>query len=756
MTATLSPAVPSGKPGFRERVTPPFTMVVLVLLGAIIPMYRNHIFYFWDDTAAAAVPVWQRVGEAFSEGRMPLLELDMWRGGNFAAEVATGMWNPVEVLLAVSTGWIDNIALGITIVKFAFLVAFSIGTFLLAREYGARPWIAAAIGTALPLSGYVLFMDGTSWINALTTYGFLPYVWWTARRTARLGKSTAWVVLTGFLAATTGNPYVLVSIFLIVLAVSLEAWLAFDKRKVINLFAAGFAVLMLNVIVYLPFSLTSSVSYRKDSRTFNDGFLSPQLQDFFGMSNPAAQPLMNIWSGLNPTFPALYLAWFFLPLLPWFRWSVLWEKRKELLGLYLYTLAYLLLVLGPSNLNVFRWPARLIPFFFIPLVIIWAIVASEGLQKTKTKARTLGSLGIVLVGAYFGWAALPQTNVRQAYTMVIVMIAVLVLLRVGIGSFKGFAVMAVGTIGFLAMQTAWFPGNYSVADYKFPTSEKGLEQRFEHRYEGVTVSLSDIGKVKPGDLYPGGAYQDFIFGTNFSVANVEALTAYSGVGFNAMDQALCTAYNGAVTCPESWKSLWTPPPGSNKPLADLLRAETVVVQNNLIDTRDVPAPEGWHKAESSDRVVVWKRNDKLAFPDGRLSSYPDGTRIESDRMTGKVSEEVKFSGANGGKLVFSRLAWPGYVAKVNGQDVPAKLGPAGLLEVELPKGVREGTLQIDWVMPGMTIGLITGAVGIVLTLGLIFLDRSQRRRRRDEPQRNSDLEPLDDVIRETVGTGDRK
>ncbi|MDX8032263.1 hypothetical protein SK803_18745 [Lentzea sp. BCCO 10_0856] len=756
MTATLSPAVASGRPGFRERVTPPLTMVVLVLLGAVIPLYRNHIFYYWDDTAAAAVPVWQRMGEAFSEGRIPLLELDMWRGGNFAAEAATGMWNPIEVLLAVATGWIDNVALGITIVKLAFLVAFAVGTYLLAREYGSKPWIAAAVGTALPLSGYILFMDGTSWINALTVYGFLPYVWWTARRTARLGKSTVWVVVAGFLAATTGNPYVLVSIFLIVLAVAVEAWLAFDRRKIFNLFAAGFAVLLLNIVVYLPFSLTSSVSYRKDSRTFNDGFLSPQLQDFFGMSNPAAQPLMNIWSGLNPTFPALYLAWFFLPLLPWFRWGVLWEKRKEYLGLYLYTLAYLFLVLGPSNLNMFRWPARLVPFFFIPLVVIWAVVASQGMQKTNTKARTLGSLGIVLVGAYFGWAALPQTNVRQAYTMVLVMIAVFVLLKVGIGRFKGYAVMAVGTIGFLALQSAWFPGNYSVADYKFPTSEHLLEQRFDQRYEGVTVQLSDLGRIAGNDKYPGGAYQDFTFGTNYSIAGVEALTAYSGVGFNAMDAELCTTYNGAVYCPEAWKRLWTAPKGADKPLADLLRAETVVVQNNLIDTRNVPAPEGWRKAESTDRVVVWKRIAKPAFPDGRLSSVPNGVKIDSDRMTGRVSEEVKFSGGGGGKLVFSRLAWPGYVATVNGQEVPAKLGPAGLLEVELPKDVREGTLQIDWVMPGMTIGLIAGAVGIALTLGLAFIDRSQRRRRRDEPQPNADPENVDDDVLVTVGTGERK
>ena len=763
--ATVSPAVDSEetnaveevKPSLRTRLTPPLVMVGLVLLGAVLPLYRNHIFYYWDDTAAAAVPVWQRVGEAISQGRFPLLELDMWRGGNFAAEVATGMWNPVEVALAVGTQWIDNVALAITIVKIAFMVLFSVGTYLLAREYGVRPWVAAAIGSALPLSGYVLFMDGSSWINALVTYGFMPYVWWTARRAARSGKSMIWVVVTGYLACTTGNPYELVSFGLCILAVMIEAWLVFDRKRVWSLMGAGAAVVLMNVIVYLPFALTASVSYRRDSKTLNDGFLAPQLQDFLGISNPSMQPFVEIWSGDNPTFPALYLAWFIVPLVPWLRWRVLVERRRELMGLYFYTVVYTLLVLGPSQLSVFRWPMRLVPFLFLPLIIIWAIVASEGLQRTKARARMATSMALIALGAYLGWAALPTTDRRQLLTNAILAIMVVVLVKVGVEKAKGFAVIAVGTIGFLVCQLYWFPANMSVTDYKFPTSEKLLEERFSGRYEGMTVQIADLGHVAGNDRYPDGAYKDLTFGTNYSLAGVETLTAYSGVGFNAMDNAICTAYQGSTWCPEAWKALWTPPPGGDAPLADLLRAQTVVVQNRLIDTRNEPAPEGWRQAESTDRVVVWKRIDPLPYPGGRVSSTPNGLRVDSDRMTGDVSEEVKFSGANGGSVVFARLAWPGYEAKINGKDVPVRLGPAGLATVDLPKDVSTGTLEITWVMPGLGIGIATGAAGLLITVVLGFVDWSQRRRRRDGSDVDGPVSTeLDDQKLVTAGTGERQ
>src|SRR5439155_2755015 len=146
-----------------------------------------------------------------------------------------------------------------------------------------------------------------------------------------------------------------------------------------------------------------------------------------------------------------------------------------------------------------------------------------------------------------------------------------------------------------------------------------------------------------------------------------SLTAYSGIGFNPMDAELCVLYQGSTHCPEAWQRLWRPPPGADRPLADLLRAQTVVVQNALVDVRGAPAPAGWRLAESSDRVTVWKRVDPLPFPDGRLSSAPDGLRVESDRRVGRVGETLRFRDAAGGSLVFARLGWPGYRASVDGR-----------------------------------------------------------------------------------------
>src|SRR5690606_7509056 len=120
---------------------PVATMLVVTLVGTLLPVLRTPVFYYWDDTAGVAVGVWQRIAESVLSGSSPFLHLDMWRGGNFAAEAATGMWNPVMLALMVGTYPIDDVAIAITVAKFVLLLFTAGGVYLLARGYGANAWM---------------------------------------------------------------------------------------------------------------------------------------------------------------------------------------------------------------------------------------------------------------------------------------------------------------------------------------------------------------------------------------------------------------------------------------------------------------------------------------------------------------------------------------------------------------------------------------------------------------------------------------
>lgn len=696
-------------------------MLLAVGFAAALPLVRNHIFYFWDDSAAVGVPVWHRIAQSVLHGHLPLLNLDMWRGGNFAAEAATGMWNPVVVAVAIAVYPIDNLALGITVGKTFFMLLFASGSFLLARDYRIPPWLAAAVGTALPLAGYSFFMDSTAWINALILTAFTPWVWWTARLVARDRRSPLWLVLTGYLAVSIGNPYGLLSTGIVILAVSVEHWILGQRRVVLVLFLSGVAVALLDVMVYLPLLLTSSVGFRAASETFNNGFLKPSLTNLFELSSPAVQPFMPNFSGArgNVVIPVVYLAWFVLPTVPWLRWGLLRERWRDHLDLYVFGGAFLLLMLGPSQIWMFRWPLRLIDFLWFPVMLLWALLAGQGLAQDRRVARSVLSFAVVAVGAYLSWGEQPLTWQWGVSAGIVLLLLLAALLRFGFG------VLIVGSVAVLALQLSWFPGNNAVTNYQFPTSVGMLHSRFA-KYSGTTVQLADF-MLDASDRAPDLQYRDELYGSMYSVAGIDSTTAYSGIGFTPMDSALCQIYQGAVMCKQAWRNLWHDPPGYSVPLVDLLRATTVVVQNSLIDTRRLAAPPGWHRdpaAEGSGLTTVWVR-DRPPVWSGRLSFVSNGVRVVQDSMVGSVDERVSYrtDARSPGSLVFARLDWPGYTASVDGRVVPVRSGPDGLVSVELPRGVVSGQLALSWSPPGLGASTVAFVVGFLLAIGLAVMRR---------------------------------
>lgn len=720
------------------RFLPPLLMLAVVTVGAILPLFGNHIFYLWDDTAGAGLPNWLQMADSITNGQVPLLRLEMWRGGNFAGEGVGGVWNPVILLAALGTYAVDNMAVGIAIAKAGFMLVMAGGAYLLARNYGVRPTLAATLGAMLPLAGYSFFVDSTTWLNALILTAFTPWLWWAARRAVQHQGSWIWVVVAGYLCCSLGNPYGLLSTGLVFLGVLVEAWVCGKRNRILGLVLSGVAILLLNVLIYLPLLMTTSVGYRAGSYTFNDEFLSPGLSDFALMSMPSAQPYVTTFGLPFMTVPGMYLAWFVLPLLPWLRWKTLANKWRSLTSILVFGGGFTLMTLGPAQIWMFRWPLRLIDFVWIAVGLLFVILANAGLHRDHTRNRSIASFLIIAVGAYLAWSDLPQNMRRHALAAFVVIVLVALVIRFNVVSKAGYAVMAVGTLLVLGLQVIWFPGFYNVINYQFPNSRAELTERFE-KYDGLTVQIADLGLIDPKDVNPDKAYQDMLFGNMFNVAGVESTTAYSGIGFTKFDSLMCTRYQGSIACPQAWKELWKRPRGYDVPLADLMRVETVVVQNKLLDLRDEDAPAGWRHAtgkEDSGLVTVWERIDPVPNPDGRVSEASGGTEVRSDERVGQTDETVRFhreDPAATASVTFARLAWPGYTATIDGETVPVRTGPAGLVVVDLPRGVGDGELSLTFTPPGMTAAIGAYGVGALLTIGLGVVPWWLRRRNRPEP-----------------------
>lgn len=714
----------------RRRWLPPTVMLLATLIGTLLPVIRNRRFYFWDDTAGVAVGVWQRIPEAILSGHLPFLESDMWRGGNLIAEAATGMWNPVILGLMLGTHPIDDVAVAITAAKIALFLITAGGLYLLARGFHANAWMSAVVGVALPLSGWSIFMDGSSWINGTAIMAFTPWAWWALRR-CYLRGFRPWdivvAIVLAYLVPSTGNPYGFLSLALVFVALGVEALFNHRPRALWWLVPIGVASVLLVVIDYLPFLLTSAYGVRADSGIGNDEFLAVNVSDLLGMSTPTHHPYIKMFGNNPMSFPGVYLAWFILPLLPWLRWRGFAQGWRRLSGVIAFGAIFLLFALGPSQFGMFRWPARLIPFVFTALLILFAVIASRGINRTRFFVRALMSAGVILFGAWTAYSDVPAAWKWHGLVTVFVLGGIVVIVRWTGFTPRGALVMIVGSVVFLAPQLILESGNMNVADYDMPSSRSELKKTFADRSDGLVVQVFDVQKLvseNPAET----RWQDLLAGNMPSVAGVESTTAYTGIGFNAFDNALCMTYNGG-TCPAAWYALWEKPTGSDHVLADLLGARYVVLQNGFVDHPRTPA--GWSVQKRTDIVTVYAR-DAAPAHQGTITVTGDGVQASDDVRTGPDSEQALISTTDGDRrITFGRIAWPGYELKIDGKPVATKIGPAGLLTAQLPAGLNDARMTLSFTPPGLWIGVAAAALGVILVSVLLVF--ASRRRKLAEP-----------------------
>lgn len=710
----------------RRTMIPAAVMLAATLVGTLLPVLVTRDFYYWDDTAAAAVGVWHRVAEGVFSGELPFLNIEMWRGGNFAAEAATGMLNPVMLGLILITYPINNIAIAMTVAKVILLLITTSGVYLLARGYGASRWMAAVAGTALSLSGWAIFMDGAAWINGTAIMAFAPWAWWALRRCIRpavRARDIVVAVLFSSLLPSTGNPYGLLILAILFLALGIETLVQRRARRLTGLVLIGLSVLLLSVIVYLPFLLTSPYGNRAESGIWNDEFLAVSLNDLAGMSTPTHLPSIKMWVGFMQ-FPGTYLAWFVLPLLPWLKWQWVKVEWRDLTSLLAFGAVTLVLVLGPSQLGMFRWPARLLPFLYLAIITFVAVAASRGLAENRARLRSVLSVVIVLFGIWVAVSDKPYSLIWHSLSTLAVIVAVLLVARWTRQEWLRGVVLLGTTVVFLAVQVSMTPMNYNVTNYELPTSRAALQDQFGDYYEGTVVQVFDVNE-EIVEHAPENRWESFLPGNMPAVARYASTTAYSGIGFTKLDEALCTTYNGG-SCPELWDRLWkVPKDGDGHLLVDLLGADTVVVSKAA--ERSPKTPDGWTLADERSDASIFTRDSPIAG-EGTATATDAGVTVTEDTSVGAVGERVVVDTTAEGRLYFGRIAWPGYTLQLDGQPLPTEIGPAGLLTVTLPDGLESAVITVDYTPPGFTIGIAAAGAGVLVAAIAILLLRRERRR----------------------------
>ncbi|MBA2698681.1 MAG: hypothetical protein H0U61_07905 [Nocardioidaceae bacterium] len=709
----------------------PVGVTMLTFLYALLPaIVGARSFYRRGDSASQFIPTWAHLGDLLRGGSWPpVMDPNSWHGGNYAAEALFGVYNPINAANWLFVSVLPDLDLAATLVKAEFLSLLALGLYVLCREYGAARWAASLLAVAMPFAGFTLYWDSASWASGLIAFTYMPFVWWALRRTARGALNPVWAFAVGALAITQGNPYGVLGVVIVGLAVLVESAAGRDWAAVRRLALTGLCVAAVIPLVFIPLLETAPLANRGALAGIrNNDFMSANLGDLLNLSSPSFLPAIKTF--LDPMrVPTTYFAWFLLPLLPWLRWSSLRGRLAELAGAAVVSLGYFLLVVGPSSLWLFRWPVRLVEYLQLPIAVVVAVVASAGFHRGKVATRTICSGAVVVTGGYLAWSQTPQRlNTHAAATVLVGLLVVALvwaLLRTRVSVVPLVAVVQAGTLLVLGFQLTLFPENASAGRWGFPSDVSKMETRFSD-YTGTTLQLADLGQVRSRVAKEGPkGWASLLGGSMYHAVGVDSVNTYSGVGLKAFTRALCMDYKGG-TCPAAYDKLYKPTADGRPSLAELMKLETLVVQQGIFDKVE-PAP-GWSIGRQTKQAVVLHPDQSYSWPNSRLSWASAGLDITSANSDGSDHETIGIGAVSeSSTLVFARLGWPGYTAEIDGRQLAISRSDAGLLEVTIPAGTDAGDVEVGFRPPGQLVGLLLALLGLSGAVALGVLPGVRRR-----------------------------
>jgi hypothetical protein len=732
-----------------------------VAVVVTITFLQKHAFYYGGDNPESFVPLWHRFGEQLRSGNWPTMDPAGWTGGNYAAEGVYALWNPVQLLDYVLVSVFDDLAAAAAVVQIQFLALLGMGAYLLFREYGACPIAAVVMAIGTPTTGFTRYYEATGWPAGLMAFTWVTWFWWAARRQSRGHLPPVVTFVIGAFGMTTGNPYAALGMVIVLAGLAVELLVRREPRRLAGLALTGACVGATAALVFLPLLETLPVSDRQQTAMLaNDTFLVPQLGDVVASSAPTYIPAILNWDGaLIERLPSTYFLWFAVPLLPWVRWSELRRPDRPLASLIVIAVVFGALTFGPSNLWLFRWPIRLIEYFYLALAVLLALALSRGLAADHVRRRTLATVAVVVAGGYLSFAVRPDD-----YDMhIVAAVGVLVLALVAVAAFHrrgpiaAAALLVLGTVLVVTYQTDRLPMATAGPDADRALTPSSIAQVHEatSSYLGTVLQLASLTSLETASRRQTG---QLLFGNESLMSGHESVVRYSGMGFAEFNDALCMDYRGQV-CPEAFARAWRPVSGTDVPLIDLMNVQTLV-----IDARMFPGPAaerppaGWSVAARSDLRTVWVRDEAGRYG-GRLSWASPGVEVQSDTGTG-VTESVAFRAPTDGSLVFARLTWPGYTATLDGKPIALRDGPAGLVTVDVPAG--QHVLTLSFRSPGLSVGLrvLAAAALVSVVQTAVWLGAALLRRRRasvpapeDRPGRSSGTSAGDEHHGDVVPAG---
>ena len=727
----------------RGSIALPIAAVVITTLVALARVSFSSNYFYADDTQLGSVGLWYHLGDQLLKGTLPSLSPEAWQAGNYWAEGQWGLINPLSWAISIGTRLATDVAVWTTVVKITLLVIMSLGTYCLARSFGASPLWSSVAAIATPQTGFTIYMDAPSWVTGLMTTGLFPWAWWSLRRAAR-GRSPIPYLIVSYLLISVGYVFGTIALAILLMVCLADALMSHDMKSAIRIFVAAVWSGLWAVVIYLPGIMTAPVTERSGSGIINDFFLNADLGDLAAIANPSASATVGSWSGPATNAPLAYIAWF-LPavfmLWPWRRddWRGL---RTALVAIGTFTI----IVTGPSTVGPLRWPIRFMPYVALALLIVFAVVLTRGFPQRVSWRGTRMTLYVVLVTSVLTWSLTPGNYRMIAFVAVAQACAALLFrglavelqkrdnsalknpalkarslvrpLRARVRLGLSCLLLALLALGQLGLQMREFPRT-PLPTFAAPSNVEALRSVLA----GVEGDVVTVGDAQANGNDPA-SFSEALIANQWYFSDSSVMNTYTVLPFTTFSRDLCMNLKGS-TCSSALDTLLSVDDSTGLRVVDLLSVSSIIGYTATYPEPPRSLPSGW--AVVATDTYTWRiARSQPIEPAGDVVWQSPGTSVQTVR-TDPTSVTVRVDSVGSeGHIVLSRLAWPGYTVAGAHFAEPTR---GYLLTVDLGSVPPGAEITVAFSPPATPIMVGCASVAMLLALGWAIGPPALQRRR---------------------------
>jgi hypothetical protein len=243
-------------------------------------------------------------------------------------------------------------------------------------------------------------------------------------------------------------------------------------------------------------------------------------------------------------------------------------------------------------------------------------------------------------------------------------------------------------------------------DRNLPETAPAFRQQLT-RAQGDVMLVGDVASLLKADP---SVTSDFLTGSAWYLNPHPVQNMYTTIGHRAYVARYSLEYDGS-TAPELLDTLISREPTTGALRLDLLGISTLLLVRADVPTERLDAPPpGWRLAASTPLAVTWVRRDPVPGA-GRPVWSSAGTSVSlvsaSDRTARFRVDEVP---SDGGQVVLSTLAWPGYRTDVGRLGDPVD---GYLLNVRLPPNATGQVVTVHFSPPGWPLEVAAWWLGVL-------------------------------------------